>query len=433
MAFVHRQSCEGVKTELDLFTVPPTQTSIVDRNVVEHQFMASLDSGGPIEFLIPGSGDDYLDLANTMLHVQVKVTRADGDDLDLADPVGPVNNWLHSLFSQADVYLNGTLVTSLNNTYAYRAYLETLLSYGTDAKVTQLTSQLWHKDTASNMDAVEIVDGAAANAGFVARRANIVRSRVVDMMGRLHVDMFLQDKFLINDVDVKIRLVRSKAAFALMAGGNNPDYRINIVNATLFAKKATINPTVQMAHIKALEKSTVKYPMRSVDCKVYSIPAGARTHTHENLFLGTLPKRLVLCCIDNDAYNGAYDKNPFHAKNNTISFHGRHIPSKPFQPNFEDDLFVRSYISLFTSTGKIWHDEGNGLARSDFRHCYTFFGFDLTPDQCDGPCFHLVQKGNLRIELHFRNALPTTVNVIAYAEFESVLEIDKSRNIIYDY
>ena len=35
--------------------------------------------------------------------------------------------------------------------------------------------------------------------------------------------------------------------------------------------------------------------------------------------------------------------------------------------------------------------------------------------------------------MYFRDALPTTVNVIAYAEFESVLEIDKSRNIIYDF
>ena len=321
--------------------------------------MASLDSGGPIEFLIPGSGDDYLDLANTMLHVQVKLTRANGDDLDLADPVGQVNNWLHSLFSQVDVYLNGSFVTPSTNTYAYRAYIETLLSYGPDAKDTQLMSQLWHNDTASHMDAVEIVEGPAANEGFVTRRANIVRSRMVDLMGRLHMDLSLQDKFLINGVDVKIRLVPSKSAFALMAGGNNPDYRINIVNATLFAKKATLNPTVQMAHIKALEKSTVKYPMRSV-CKVYSIPAGARSHTHENLFLGTLPKRLVLCCIDND---GVYTNNQFHAKNNAITFHavyvdGRQIPSKPFQPNFEDDIFVRN---LFSSTGKMWQDEGNGL------------------------------------------------------------------------
>ena len=159
MAFVHRQSCEGVKTELGLFTVPPTQISIFDSHVVEHQPMASLDSGGPIEFLIPGSGDDYLDLANTMLHVQV--TRDNGDDLDLVDPVGPVNNWLHSLFSQVDVYQYGTLVTPSTNTYAYRAYTETLLSYSTNAKVTQLTSQLWHKDTATHMDA-EIVDGPAA-------------------------------------------------------------------------------------------------------------------------------------------------------------------------------------------------------------------------------------------------------------------------------
>ena len=183
-----------------------------------------------------------------MLHVQVKVTRSNGDDLLLALPVGPVNNWLHSLFSQVDVYLNGTLVIPSTNTYAYRAYIETLPSYGTDAKDTQLTGQLWHKDTPTRMDAVEIDDGPAANAGFVARRANILRSRVVDMMGRLHVDLFLQDKFLINGVDVKIRVVRSKPAFALMAGGVDPDYEITIVNATLFAKKATLNQTADGSH-----------------------------------------------------------------------------------------------------------------------------------------------------------------------------------------
>ena len=136
--------------------------------------MASLDSGGPMEFLIPGSGDDYLDFANTLLHIQAKVTRADGAALDLADPVGPMNNWLHSPFSQVDVYLNGKLVTPSFNTYPYRAYIETLLSYGDDTNVTQLMSQLWHKDMATRIDAVEIVDGAAANAGFVARRPNIV-------------------------------------------------------------------------------------------------------------------------------------------------------------------------------------------------------------------------------------------------------------------
>ena len=56
-----------------------------------------------------------------------------------------------------------------------------------------------------------------------------------------------------------------------------------------------------------------------VDCKVYSIAQGSMSSTHENLFLGTLPKRIILWCVDNDALNGAFGKNPFHAKNNAIA------------------------------------------------------------------------------------------------------------------
>ena len=435
MAFVHRQSCEGVKSELDIFAVPPTQTSIEEGRWVEHQPLTSLDSGGPIEFILPGTGDAYLDLANTYLLVRAKVVRGVGTDLADDTPVGPVNNWLHSLFSQVDVYLNDTLVTPSSNTYPFRAYVDTLLSYGAEAKNTQLTSQLWYKDTAGHMDSTTAGGG---NLGLVERRRHIAESRVVEMMGRLHVDLFLQDRFLLNGVSVKVRLVRSKDAFSLMAGGQNPDYKVQIVEAVLFARKAVLSPTVQMAHIKALEKGTAKYPLRPVDCKVYSIPQGAMSHTHENVFLGTLPKRLILWCIDNDAYNGDYSKNPFNAKNNAINFlavyvDGRQVPAKPLQPNFETGSYIRSYVNLFSATGKQAQDEGNELTRDDFGKGYTFFGFDLTPDGCDGGCFHLTQKGNLRIEIHFAAALEQTVNVVVYGEFEAVLEIDKGRNIIYNY
>ena len=220
------------------------------------------------------------------------------------------------------------------------------------------------------------------------------------MMGRLHVDLFMQDRFLINGVTVKIRLVRSKNAFSLMAGGANPDYKVRIVDAVLFVRNAVLSSTVAMAHIRALEKGTAKYPLRPVDCKVYSIAQGSMSSTHENLFLGTLPKRIIMWCVDNDALNGAFGKNPFHAKNNAINFlavyvDGRQVPAKPLQPNFETGQYVRSYVNLFSATGKQAQDEGNELTRDDFGNGYTFFGFDLTPDACDGGCFHLVQKGNL--------------------------------------
>ena len=276
----------------------------------------------------------------------------------------------------------------------------------------------------------------AGNAGLVEPHRHIARSRVVEMMGRLHVDLFMQDRFLLNGVSVKIRLVRSKDAFSLMGGGANPDYKGRIVDAVLFVRKAVLSSTVAMAHIRALEKGTAKNPLRPVDCKVYSIPQGAMSSTHENLFLGTLPKSIILWWVDNDALNGALDKNPFHAKNNgflAVYVDGRQVPAKLLQPNFETGQYVRSYVNLFSATGKHAQDEDNELTRDDFGNGYTFFGLDLTPDACDGGCFHLVQKGNLRIDIHFAAALAQTVNVVVYGESEPVLEIDKNRNIIYDH
>ena len=222
MAFVHRQSCEGVKSELDLFAVPPTQTSIEDGRWGTTPTFDVSRLEGPIEFVIPGTEDAYLDLANTYLLIRAKVVRGVGTDLAADTPVPPVNNWLHPLFSQVDVYLNDTLVTPSSNTYPFRAYVDTVLSYGDEAKNSQLTSQLWYKDTAGHTDATT-VDGG--NTGLVKRRRYIAESRIVEMMGRLHVDLFLQDSFLLNGVSVKIRLVLSKDAFSLMAGGQTPNTR----------------------------------------------------------------------------------------------------------------------------------------------------------------------------------------------------------------
>ena len=90
-------------------------------------------------------------------------------------------------------------------------------------------------------------------------------------------------------------------------------------------------------------------------------------------------------------------------------------------------------MNLFSATGKHAQDECNELTLDDFGDGYTFFGFDLTTDAWDGGYFDLVQKGNMRIEIHFAAALAQTVNVVVYGESEAVLEIDKNRNIIYDH
>jgi len=39
----------------------------------------------------------------------------------------------------------------------------------------------------------------------------------------------------------------------------------------------------------------------------------------------------------------------------------------------------------------------------------------------------------VRLALEFAQALPATVTVIAYAEFENVIEIDRNRNVVFDF
>ena len=60
-------------------------------------------------------------------------------------------------------------------------------------------------------------------------------------------------------------------------------------------------------------------------------PAGAKSHTHVTLLLGTLPKHFVLCCRDNDVYSGSYDKNPFQTKHNDVKFLAVYVDGRQVQ------------------------------------------------------------------------------------------------------
>ena len=99
MDFVHSKSSECTKSELDIFSIPPTQIGRVKGHWIDHQPVSSVSDNGPVIFLSPGT-EDYIDLAKTILVVRVKVTKADGTDLNADTKVGPVNNFLHSLFKQ---------------------------------------------------------------------------------------------------------------------------------------------------------------------------------------------------------------------------------------------------------------------------------------------------------------------------------------------
>ena len=438
MAFVHPQSCECTKSELDLFVVPPTQTSIESGTFVEYNPIATISQGNPIEFSITGAGQDYIDLSNSQLYVRAQIVKANNDAIDAGDNVGPVNLLLHSLFSEVDITLNDTLVTDSNNTYAYRSYLETVLSYGDAAKSSQLTSSLYYKDVATHFEEANPHDANGVNTGFRKRSALANEGNIVEMLGCIHSDLFFQDRFLPNDVNIKIRLVRNKDAFCLMSSVQGAAFKVRILECKLYIRKVKLSPSVFLAHAKALEAGNVKFPIRRGVCKTFTIPRGNLDATQECLFSGQLPTRLVIGCVDNDAFNGSYTKNPFNFKHMQLSqlkvyLDGQQQSVKPLELNFANNQFINAYASLFMGTGKWMRDEGNQITREDFPGGYALYAFDLTADLAEGGHFNLLKQGNIRLDLKFAQALASTINVIAFAEFENILEIDRSRNVLFDY
>ena len=275
MSYVHPFSKRCDKSEVDLFRVPPTQQSLERGRWIDYAPLSSVENpNSAITFLIAGT-DEYIDLSKTILTVTGKITKKDGTSkLDGNDQsnVAPVNNFLHSLFRQVDVYLNGKQVTPAMGTYAYRSYIETLLNYDVSAKQSQFSSALYYKDTAGQMDKVgglqsskiinyklagatnadvgnndsfKLYTPASGNVGFAKRHQFIKNGNRFVLSGPIFADIFMTDRLLLNMMDLKVVLNRSSDAFSLM-DLNDPaiEPKVQLTDVVLKVRKVRVDQSV---------------------------------------------------------------------------------------------------------------------------------------------------------------------------------------------
>ena len=292
MSYVHPFSKRCDKSEVDLFRVPPTQQSLERGRWIDYAPLSSVENANSaITFLIAGT-DEYIDLSKTILTVTGKITKKDGESkLDGNDQsnVAPVNNFLHSLFRQVDVYLNGKQVTPAMGTYAYRSYIETLLNYDVSAKQSQFSSALYYKDTAGQMDetgalpATKTLDYRTAftppateqnasvnyyvtgtgNQGFAQRQKFITNGNRFVLSGPIFSDIFMTDRLLLNMMDLKVVLNRSSDAFSLMEIGNNPaiEPKVQLTDVVLKVRKVKVDQSVSDGVERMLKQTPALYPI----------------------------------------------------------------------------------------------------------------------------------------------------------------------------
>ena len=395
--------------------------------------------------------------------------------------VAPVNNFLHSLFKQVDVYLNGKQVTPAMGTYAYRSYIETLLNYDVSAKKSQFSSALYYKDTATKMEEtgslptekeityveadthsgssarspkqVSIPVPGKGNQGFAKRHKFIKNGIQFVLSGPIFSDIFMNDRLLLNMMDLKVVLNRSSDPFCLMDKNGDDallEPRVHLTDVVLKIRKVKVDQAVSDGVERMLKQTPALYPIRRVECKILTISENLPTVRHDNIFSGIIPKSFVFGLVDVDAANGVYGKNPYNFQhfgvtNVSLTANGQEIPFKQLTLKYPKDVdgkvdaatdeeldFDEAYNTLFSGTGKIYSNAGLDITREDYPGGYTLYAFDLTPDMCNSTdYFNTVQRGSLTLALTLKKQAHP-IAMVCYGDFENVIRIDSERNAIYD-
>jgi len=87
-------------------------------------------------------------ISDALIQGTVLITKADGVSLpDKTRFVAPINNSLGSLFSTQTMKINDDIITTSNELYPYRCYIQNLLTFDESVKVTQILPSGWQDDT----------------------------------------------------------------------------------------------------------------------------------------------------------------------------------------------------------------------------------------------------------------------------------------------
>lgn len=443
MALLDSHSCECIKSELDLFSVPPTQTSIEQTQYKDYFPVSLISANAPLEFHVSSSDEEYLDLQQSFLHLSASIRRADGTAIVPATPahasqfVFPVNYFASTQFKNVEVLLSGTQVSPSDVQYAYRSFLETTLTYG-DSKREQLETALYAQDKINpDLHDETVANEDCANPGARKRYMLSRNSTTFDMFTRIHHCLFNQPKLLLSKMDLRLKFHRHDPKFSLMSASADDTYRIHIDRAVLKVCHKRVVASVRESHETALLKSTAKYPVRTSDVKFFTKPAGSADLSEPNLHTGILPRRVVIGLVSSIAFNGSYASSPFNFAPHDLSTiqlrrNGIALPFEELDMNFGENKILPGYMSLFQSMGRMFHDHNIDISMEDYNSSgLALYVFDLSQDGAD--CnLSLLQEGKLSLHIKLRTALPRSATIVVYMEKEGLIEVDKDRNVIFE-
>ena len=95
-----------------------------------------------------------------------------------------------------------------------------------------------------------------------------------------------------------------------MCSETNSNFTVKVLDAVLKIRKVHISSNAYLGITSVLKETTAKYPVIRVIIKSSGISAGSMSRSVHHVFCDVIPQRVVVGIVDNDAFNGAFRKNP---------------------------------------------------------------------------------------------------------------------------
>ncbi len=441
---------EILKSELDLFKKVSFQGAIENSQIIQYRPITALSETSTVEFDIPISPDEYLDLQNIYLWIKGRVVQQDGTAYaaDQDTRYSLINYALFTIFDQLDVTLAGTLVTQSSKTFHYQSYIEALTQSTSNSDLTYLTAAGFSSSfgvAAYDFDAID-------QKLFV----DVSRSKEFTLYGRFHGSIFNSDRLLLNGVPVHLTFTRANPTFYVMGRPlqvavqapaqpalDATEPKLQLQDISLFARKVKLSPNLLNAHAKALQMSKAIYPIKRPVIKVINLPANQSTFMLDNVITGQLPCKLIIGLVTNNAFSGSYTTNPLKFGNESVMFlcahiNGEQYPRTPYTPDYTtgSEKYEREYHDLFMNLGANKTISQPAIDLNGYSKGCCLYAFNFNSDfenANENEYINIPKDGYLNIEIRFRANILNALKLICYALFDNTIEIDENRNVTIDY
>ena len=421
-------STELCSEGVDFFSAPEVFQTYEKGTSVEYKPNNAITDRGPYEFIIPKDPEHYIQLNMTRLSGTLQVLKEDGTGFTDTEKMGVCNLFPQSIIKQIEVEVEGTQVNDISSsTYAQKAFIESNLTYGLEAKSTHLRLAGWEADTLGFEELA-----SDDNLGWKTRKAKILNKKNFHFNQLLHCDFLQCNRFLLPNVGMLIRISRNADDFSFMTTDGKG--KIKVIDLTLHIRKIRINPDIDRHIESKLSSSPAMYPISQCKIRTFNMNKGTSRFAISNVLTGHLPQHISIMFCDAKAYNGNKENNPFafkHFNLNLLNVKINDIPvyPRPLQPKFSDEDYLREYRLLFDNCGMYHSNNVVNITPAQWRNAFNVYPFDLSPDWCNLFHLHPGKAGNISVEVGFENDLADNIYMLVYSVHNQAILIDKDRNV----